>query len=229
MKSSHKPPRDTATLFRSVEIKKPDNLSFRIDYQAFLPCCISALRLRFHKLHIHLDFHFVGHHGAAGFGEGVPAQAKFFAFERARHFKGCFKVAVRVFHGAVVLDLERHRLGHVADAQVAVELVLLAAEAFHTCGLEGHQREFFAVEKVVAAQVVVAGFHAGVHRAGFDAEFDVGGAEIIAFGADIGGKFVEFARHSRDNEVPDAESDFGVGRVELPVGRCHIDLHFFQR
>src|SRR6478735_8938189 len=110
---------------------------------------------------VELELDLVRHQQAAGLERGVPGQAPVLAVEDGLALEADAEVAERVAGGAVLLELDRDRLGDVLDGQVAGDGPV-AAVAGDVGGDEGDLGVRRDVEEVGALQVAVAVGDAGV-------------------------------------------------------------------
>src|SRR6185437_2605709 len=124
------------------------------------------------------------------------------------------QVAVRVLGRALVLEVNRDRVGHALDRQVPGEVEAVVAHLFRRGTGEGDLGELVHGEKVVAAQVGVALGVAGVDAVRLDHELRPRLRRGLLVEVDLSLDLGERAAHLRHHGVAGHEADASVGRVD---------------
>src|SRR5207249_1353992 len=98
--------------------------------------------------------------------------------------------------------------------EVAKNIAALRASPLHAAALKRHFREFFHVEELRAAEVIVPFFDARIDAAHIDLRRDRGILRLLAIDFDPAGKIGEFAT-SRAEELMHAKTNRRARLIEL--------------
>jgi outer membrane protein assembly factor BamB len=178
----------------------------------------ARLFLAEHRLRLDLDLDLLADHDPAG-DRRVEAHAEVVPVDLGGRGEPGPGPAVRVRPEAVDLHVQRHRLRHAPDGQVAGHLVLVSVRR-DAGGLERHCRVVRGVQEALRAQVLVALLVARIDRGRVNGDGD-GGVERVVGGDKLHVELGELAPDLAHHQVAGHEPDVRVNRVQVPGAR-HI-------
>src|SRR6266567_1219693 len=168
------------------------------------------------SLALDLQLDRLAHDEPTGLERHVVGHAPVLAVDLAGHGEAERLLAahyLRPGHDALELDRQLDRVRLVLDGELADDTEHRAVVPSHPCGTETYLGVLLGVEEVLALQVGVAHFHAGVHARRLHHRLR-GRLQRVLGDGDAAGELTEPAPHLADHQVPGGEADPGVVRVK---------------